>query len=89
MKFEAHRGVGTEYPENTFHSVMAAIEQGYDVIELDVGVTKDDVFVLLHDDTLNRTVRKADGSAIEEKTNLSEVTYEELFGIRFRRLVCT
>ena len=87
MKFEAHRGVGTEYPENTFHSVRAAIEQGYDVIELDVGVTKDDVFVLLHDDTLNRTVRKADGSAIEEKTNLSEVTYEELleydFGVWF------
>ena len=83
MKFEAHRGVGTEYPENTFPAVLAAIEQGYDVIELDVGVTKDNVFVLLHDDTLNRTVRHADGSQIEEKTYLSDVTYEELLGYDF------
>ncbi|MBE6607373.1 MAG: histidinol-phosphatase HisJ family protein [Ruminococcaceae bacterium] len=83
MKLQAHRGVSTEYPENTFPAVFGAIEQGYDVIELDVGVTKDNVFVLLHDDTLNRTVRYADGSQIAEKTELSDVTYEELLGYDF------
>ena len=77
IKFQAHRGVQCENPENTMPSVMAAIEQGYDVIEVDVDVTKDMKFVLLHDHSLNRTGRNEDGSLIENEVIISDITYEE------------
>ena len=41
LKFQAHKGVSTENPENTIRAYMAAIEQGYHTIEMDVSVTKD------------------------------------------------
>lgn len=74
---QAHRGVSTEYPENTMSAFYAAVLQGYEVIELDPGVTKDGKFVTLHDRTINRTGRHADGSAIEEEIDISDITYEE------------
>ena len=46
MIFQAHKGVSTEYPENTMPAFIAAVEQGYKIIELDVSVTKDGKFVL-------------------------------------------
>lgn len=83
IKLQAHRGVNSECPENTLPSILAAIEQGYDVIELDVDVTKDMVFVLMHDGTINRTARRWDGSVIEERTEVGSVTYEELLEYDF------
>lgn len=77
IKFQAHRGVQCENPENTMPAIMAAIEQGYDVIEVDVDVTKDMKFVLLHDHSLNRTGRNEDGSLIENEVIISDLTYEE------------
>ncbi len=78
MKFQAHKGVSSENPENTMPSYLAAIEQGYDIIELDVGVTKDMQFVMLHDNTINRTGRHKDGSPLgEEQIAISDLTYEE------------
>ena len=49
VRLQAHKGVECEYPENTMPSFRAAVEQGYEMIELDVRATKDDRFVLLHD----------------------------------------
>ncbi len=83
IKLQAHRGVGTEYPENTYTAVLAAVEQGYDVVELDVGVTKDGGFVLMHDSTINRTGRHMDGSKIEENINIGDITYGELLDYDF------
>ncbi|MBQ8803798.1 MAG: hypothetical protein IJZ53_09205 [Tyzzerella sp.] len=77
ISFQAHRGVQCEKPENTMEAVIAAIEQGYDVIEVDVDVTKDMQFVLLHDHFINRTGRHQDGSEIEEQIAISDITYEE------------
>ena len=65
MNFQAHRGVSTEYPENTMPAFIAAVEQGYTYIETDPLVTKDNVCVLMHDKTLNRTCRNDDGSTRE------------------------
>ena len=59
---DAHRGVYSEYPENTMPAFKAAAEQGYEVIELDPAVTKDGVIVFVHDSTINRTGRRQDGS---------------------------
>ena len=35
MLFQAHRGVSTEYPENTMPAFEAAWTQGYQIIETD------------------------------------------------------
>ena len=35
VALQAHRGVSTDAPENTFAAYRAAVEQGYDIIELD------------------------------------------------------
>ncbi len=58
---QAHRGVSSDYPENTMTAYMAAVEQGYGVIALDPLYTADETPVLLHDSTINRTGRYDDG----------------------------
>lgn len=87
MKFQAHRGVSSEAPENTMSAFTTAIRQGYQVIELDPAMTKDGKFVVLHDQTVNRTARNAAGGFIEKETDISDITYEEAltydFGVSF------
>jgi len=51
----AHRGASFDAPENTLASLELAIEQGSDAIEFDVRGTKDNIPILMHDDTLIRT----------------------------------
>lgn len=78
MKYQAHRGVSTEAPENTMPAVELAIEQGYEVIEMDVDVTADGVFVLLHDHPLGRTAKLPDGSHVEPRElTIGDITYEQ------------
>lgn len=83
MIFQAHRGVSTENPENTMPAFIAAIEQGYPIIELDVEPTGDLQFVLLHDKSINRTGRYADGSLLTEQVLIGDITYEEALGYDF------
>ena len=52
-----HRGASGTRPEHTFASYDHAIELGADYIEQDLQVTSDGVLVVLHDQTLNRTMR--------------------------------
>ena len=77
MIFQAHKGVSIEFPENTMPAYIAAIGQGYEIIELDVSVTKDMQFVMLHDSKLNRTARNQDGSELESEIRIADITYEE------------
>jgi len=52
----AHRGWSAKYPENTLEAFRAAITVPRSrVIEFDVRKTKDDVPIILHDSTLDRT----------------------------------
>lgn len=51
----AHRGDSQHYPENTLPAFEAAVASGADMIELDVSLTVDGHFVVIHDDTLPRT----------------------------------
>ena len=83
MIFQAHKGVSTEYPENTMPAFIAAMQQGYKIIELDVSVTKDLQFVLLHDSTVNRTGRHENGALIADPVKISDITYEEAFQYDF------
>lgn len=74
VALQAHRGVSTDAPENTFAAFEASVKQGYDIIELDPKFTSDNHCVIHHDKNLKRTARKADGSAYEEAPLISEIT---------------
>lgn len=78
MLFQAHRGVSTEFPENTMPAFLAAQEQGYQVIELDPAFTADGQCVVFHDATINRTCRTQAGEVITDPRKVSELTYGEL-----------
>src|SRR5215210_5755612 len=51
----AHQGGEDECPSNTLYAFKKSVKAGADMLELDVGVTKDDRVVVSHDTTLNRT----------------------------------
>lgn len=55
FRFGGHRGSPINAPENTMASFKQAEREGVDLIEFDVGLTKDLVPVLMHDDSLERT----------------------------------
>ena len=50
----AHRGDSADYPENTRAAFAAALAAKVDGIELDVRLSRDDVPLICHDDTLAR-----------------------------------
>ena len=51
----AHRGDAGKAPENTMPAFEQAVEDGADIIELDVRQTKDGVYIIMHDESLYRT----------------------------------
>jgi glycerophosphoryl diester phosphodiesterase len=66
----AHRGGGLLAPENTLAGIRLARNLGFIAVEFDVKLTADDVPVLMHDDSLERTT---DGSGA-----VTGMSYEEL-----------
>ncbi|MEX2578657.1 MAG: glycerophosphodiester phosphodiesterase family protein [Verrucomicrobiales bacterium] len=71
----AHRGGyandrGDGAPENSVANVEAAVRKGFDVYETDIRRTADDVFVIVHDDTLDR---ETNGTGPVEDLTLDEV----------------
>ncbi|MBR4761734.1 MAG: hypothetical protein IK086_03775 [Clostridia bacterium] len=57
-KMIAHRGLSGIYLENTLSAFKAAGRRSYYGIESDVHVTKDNRFVVFHDDTTGRIAKK-------------------------------
>lgn len=51
----AHRGAGSLAPENTLAALRVGFEHGYRAVEFDAMAPLDDVAVLMHDPTLERT----------------------------------
>jgi glycerophosphoryl diester phosphodiesterase len=49
----AHQGGEDEFPSNTMYAFREAVRAGADMLELDVGVTKDDKVVVMHDTTVD------------------------------------
>ena len=73
-----HRGLATSgYPENTMVAFKDAIDKGWTFLETDIRVTSDGVWVLLHDATINRTAKNADGTSIASNISISNITYEQ------------
>jgi glycerophosphoryl diester phosphodiesterase len=51
----AHQGGEDEFPSNTMYAFRRAVRAGADMLELDIGVTRDGKVVVMHDTTVNRT----------------------------------
>jgi len=51
----AHRAFHIKYPENSLAAIRHSIENGIDMIEIDVRQTADGVLVLMHDVSVERT----------------------------------
>lgn len=69
-----HRGARARRPENTVPAFRYALEQGVDVLELDVAVTKDGIPVVSHDPLLNPEIC----SGPKPGTAIHSLTLEEL-----------
>ena len=72
----AHRGDWRIAPENSLKALQSCIVQGFDMMELDVKMTKDSVLVMMHDQTIDRTTNG--------KGNVSDFTLEEIRKFRLR-----
>ena len=66
----AHRGLSSIAPENTASSLEQAGKAGYYAAEFDIVPTSDGVWILMHDDTVDRMT---DGEG-----EVSSFTYEEI-----------
>jgi glycerophosphoryl diester phosphodiesterase len=56
----AHRGASSYAPEHTAAAYKLAMEQKVDFVEQDLGVTRDNELICIHDDTLERTTNVAE-----------------------------
>jgi len=82
----AHRGASGIAPENTKIAFVMALDLGARAIEFDVQLTRDNVAIVFHDDTLDRTT---DGNGSVAETDFA--TIERLdagswFASKYRRV---
>src|SRR4051794_21666827 len=50
----AHQGGEDEFPSNTLYAFKQAVKAGADMLELDIGVTKDGKVIVMHDTSVDR-----------------------------------
>ncbi len=75
-----HRGNPTQAPENSLSSFLTAYENGADVFEIDVEITKDGEIIIMHDSTLNRTTDYTGDQSVNNMT-LAEIKEYRLIGL--------
>ncbi len=66
----AHQGGEDEFPSNTMYAFRKAAQAGADMLELDIGVTKDNKVIVMHDTTVDG---KTNGTG-----NVSALTLRQL-----------
>lgn len=77
MKYIAHRGLSSKAPENSIPAFeLAALSEVYFGIECDIHQTKDNQFVIFHDDNLKRMTRR--------DQELAQLSYDELQQIKIK-----
>lgn len=75
-----HRGFSFDYPENTILGISKSYEHGANGAEVDVKVTSDKEFVLMHDHTVNRTTNgtgRVDSLSLSEIKNLDAGSWKD------------
>jgi glycerophosphoryl diester phosphodiesterase/membrane-associated phospholipid phosphatase len=66
----AHAGAQGHAPQNTIPAFEIAVEQGAHVLEMDLQLTADDIVVVIHDETVDRTT---DGTGRVRDMTLAEI----------------
>lgn len=73
-----HRGAMDYAPEESLPAYKMARQIGFNHIEGDVHFTKDNIPVMIHDETINRTAFNADGSLLSQDVAVVDHTLAEL-----------
>lgn len=78
-----HRGYNSVAPENTVHAFRLSKIKGFNWVETDIRKTSDDIIVCLHDSTINRTARNADGTVLSSDIAIADITYADALNYDF------
>ena len=84
---DSHRGDLRNYPENSLPAILSAIMLGADVIEIDVRLTKDNIMVLMHDESLERTTNwgmMQGKNGLPTSAKVQDWTYEQLLQLNLK-----
>lgn len=90
-KYVAHRGLSSLYPENTRIAFEKAAEVGFEYVECDIWLTKDHQWVVIHDETIDRT---SDGTGKVSQYSLEELQkfnfgYQKKYVQKFNQQILT
>jgi glycerophosphoryl diester phosphodiesterase len=66
----AHQGGEDEFPSNTMYAFRRALRAGADMLELDIGVTRDNKVIVMHDTTVDG---KTNGSGTVASKTLRQI----------------
>ena len=80
----AHRGASGLAPENTLAAVRKAMEAGADLVEVDLQMTRDGRFVVIHDDDLHRTTGASGRAGEKTLEELKRLDAGGWFGCAFQ-----
>ncbi|WP_040697129.1 glycerophosphodiester phosphodiesterase [Pseudoalteromonas citrea] len=75
FQLQSHRG-SIRYPENSINAVLDSLDNGFDVIEVDVRVTSDGVWVLHHDSHTGRET----GSVDNKRRRIDKMNFRNEWG---------
>jgi|TARA_B110000211_G_scaffold213145_1_gene253373 glycerophosphoryl diester phosphodiesterase len=72
---QSHRGA-VRHPENSVNALIDALDNNFDVVEIDVRVTRDDVWVVHHDAQTGRET----GTVDNKRRKIESLRYEKEWG---------
>jgi glycerophosphoryl diester phosphodiesterase len=76
---QGHRGARGLAPENTLPAFARAMDIGVDTLELDIGLTKDNIVVISHDPVLNQDLaRDNKGQYVTDRVAIHALNYAQL-----------
>lgn len=81
-----HRGYPSAYPENTLLSFEKALEAGVDMLELDLHLSMDNILMVIHDDTVDRTTNGSGKVSHYTAAELKRLDAGLSFGAEFKGL---
>lgn len=79
IEVQGHRGARSRLPENTLPAFEYAMKIGVDTLELDLGVTKDNAVIVIHDQKINSKIcQYKNGQAINGEKWIHSMTLKEI-----------
>lgn len=76
----AHRGDWRNAPENSIQAIKLANQMGIDMVEIDVRTTKDDILILMHDESLDRTTSGKGKVSVLNFSDLQQLNLKNAIG---------